>query len=99
MGQTQAQPAPLPAIFDDGRVLGPVGAPFAVEAYHRDDLVVIIRIERNQREVVNVIDVSEVSGLPIGQLLYMAKEAQANRPFAKAAVEPLQRGRTSSGRI
>jgi hypothetical protein len=34
----------LPAIFDDGRVLGPLFARFAIVAYDRDDLVWIVGI-------------------------------------------------------
>jgi len=34
----------LPAIFDDGRVLGPLFARFAIVAYYRDDLVLVVGI-------------------------------------------------------
>ncbi len=43
-GQAYTYALALPAIFDDGRVLGPLFARFAIVANDRDDLVWVIRI-------------------------------------------------------
>lgn len=61
--QAYPQPVFLPAVLDEGRILGPLTFGFAVVTYDRDDLVWLVRIERNQREVIYTVDVSEILGL------------------------------------
>lgn len=89
MRQVQAQPTPLPAVLDESGVLGPVTTRFAVVAYDSGDLVRFVRIQGNQLEVIDVIDMSEILGLLIGELLHGTEEAQVDRLIAKASVEPL----------
>ena len=55
----------MPTILDESCVFGLVGALFAIEAYDCDDFVVVLsRIQRDQCEAVNAIDVREVPGFP-----------------------------------
>ncbi len=91
MGQMLAQATSLPAILNESRVLGLVGVRFTVEAYHRDNLILLVGIQRDQREVVGAIDVSEILGLLVAQLLHGTEEAQVDRLLAATTVEPLQR--------
>jgi hypothetical protein len=56
----------LPAILDECRVLGFACPHFAVEAYHRDDLVPLVWVQRNQREAVDAIYASQMFSHMIG---------------------------------
>ena len=82
----------MPAIFDDGRVLGLLFARFAVVAHDGDDLVLIVGIYRDESEVVCSVDVSEVLGILFGELIEGPEEAQIGRALATASEEPLQGG-------
>jgi hypothetical protein len=92
VSQTQTQPTSLPAISDESRILGSLSTRIAVVRYDRDDLVWIIGIQSDQCEAVNRIDMSEITGLLVGQPLHGTEEAQVDRPVAKAPVKPLEGG-------
>jgi hypothetical protein len=57
---------PLPAVLDECRILGFACSHFAVEAYHRDDLVLLVWVQRNQREAVDAIYTSQMLSHMIG---------------------------------
>lgn len=83
---------PLPAILDEGSVLGPLAAPFAVVAHDRDDLVLVLGIRGDQTDVVHAIGVGEVPGLLVGRLLQRTEAAQVDGTLATPSMEPLQGG-------
>jgi uncharacterized membrane-anchored protein YjiN (DUF445 family) len=65
----------LPAILDEGRVLGPLATWFAVVAYYRDDLLFFVRVQGNKSKMVYAVDVSEIVGFLFGKLLQRTEEA------------------------
>jgi 23S rRNA G2069 N7-methylase RlmK/C1962 C5-methylase RlmI len=50
VGHRRAQPTPLPAILDQGRVLRPLAARFTGVAHDRYDLLLSVGLERSQGE-------------------------------------------------
>src|SRR3954447_18520496 len=89
-GEVYPYPVILPAIFNDGRVLGMFFTRFAIITHDREDLVLIVGIQRDESEVVDTVDLSKVLGLLIGKLIQRTEEAQIDRPLAAASKEPLQ---------
>ena len=59
-GEGYPYPVILPAVFDDGRVLGPLLARFAVVVHQGYDLALIVGIQGDQAEVVFAIDAGEI---------------------------------------
>jgi hypothetical protein len=78
--------------LNNGRVLGPLVARFAIVAHDRDDLVLVVGLYRDESEVVHPVGVSEVLGLLLGELVEGPEEAQIDRPLATPSEEPLQGG-------
>lgn len=75
-GQRQSEAVSLPPVRDDDRIFRPVGAALAVEAHHRDDRAGLCRIERDEREPIDAIEVGEVARPLRRQFPYEAKETQ-----------------------
>jgi hypothetical protein len=88
-GQGYPYPTALPAILDDGRVLGLLFARFAVVAHNCDDLVRIVGVYGDESEVICTVGVGEVLGLFFGELRKGPEEAQVDRPLATTSEEPL----------
>jgi hypothetical protein len=86
--QRHPQPEPLLAILDEGCVLGFLCDRFAIVAHARDDS---FRVQRDERELVLAIHVSEILCLLFGGLLYRTEEAQVDSGIAKPLMEALQR--------
>ena len=100
-GQARTHSAALPAILDEGRILGPSRyAGLAGVAYDRDDLIRVFGVERYQsRSGLRHRYVGEVLGLRfVRQLLHRTEEAR-DRWYVSLhpSVEALCRAGASSG--
>lgn len=67
-GQGYPYPVALPAILDEGRVLGSFVTRLAVIACESDDLVRVVGVQCDQSEVVYTINVREILSLLFGEL-------------------------------